>query len=219
MKPMKLSYRQYQWGGDYRIHELELPEGSHIYEVYIWQIGYKVKDKEGITTPGYVIKASEEFEGSMRIGDAWYRFENGIYIDDPSVLIEPIEDCIPPKECFIVFEQDNMKPVTPRPTIQFCNKDGNLLDVDWEALRGIYKEIAGIGKIRRFTKRGIETSLLSLKSMNSNDLIEISLHTFEYGHTWGGGYSCHSGNFFTAEEKYKNLFNEKLEEYYKLFKE
>lgn len=216
---MKIQYRQYQYEGDYILKEMELPEGSHIYEVPIWRIGYKVKDKEDLFTPGYVIKSPQEFEGSMQIGDAWYRFENGIYFDGESIPVEPIDNCIPPKNCFIVFEQDNMKARKNPMAYQMTDKDGNLLEIDWDALRGYYKEIAGIGKIKKFTRKGIEICLVSIKSMTSDDLTEVSIHTFEYGHSWGQSICTHSGNFFTTEEKYKNLYDETLEKYYKVFKE
>lgn len=217
---MKIQYRQYQYGGDYILKEMELPEGSHIYEIAIMHVGYRVKDKEGnVYTPGYVIKASQEFEDSMKIGDAWYRFADGLYFDEESVTVEPIDNCIPPKDCFIVFEQDNMKACRNPMDYQMIDKEGNLVEIDWGILREYYKEIAGIAKIRRFTRRGIETCFVTLKSMTSDDLIEVSLFTFEYGQPWGQGFSTHRCNLFTTEEKYKQLYHDKLEEYYQLFKE
>lgn len=216
---MKVEYRQYQYGGDYILKHMQLPEGSHIYEVPIWQYGYKVKDREDLYTPGYIIKAPQEFDDSLKIGDAWYCFHNGIWFDSDSVLVEPIENCIPPKDCYIVFEQDNMKARRKPIDCQITDKEGNLIELDWEAIRSYYKEVAGIGKIRKFTLRGIETSLVSIKNMSSDDMAEVSIHTFSYGHTWGQGCYTHSENFFTTEEKYKKLYSDKLEEYYKLFKE
>ena len=155
----------------------------------------------------------------MNIGDAWYRFVNGIYFDSDSVPVEPIEDCIPPKDCYIVFEQDNMKSRRKPMDFQMTDNEGNLIKLDWDTIHSYYKEVAGIGKIRKFTRKGIETCLVSIKSMSSEDMTEVSLHTFSYGHTWGQGYSTLSGNFFTIEKKYKKLHSDKLEEFYKLFKE
>lgn len=216
---MKVEYRQYQYGGGYVVKHMSLPEGSHIYEVPIWRYGCKVKEKEDLYTPGYVIKSPQEFDDSMKIGDAWYRFYNGIYFDSDSVLVEPIEDCTPPKDCYIVFEQSNMNARQKPMAFQMTDKGGNLIELDRDAIRRYDKEIAGIGKIRKFTRKGIETCLVSIKNMSSEDLTEVCLHTFSYGYTWGEGYSTHPGNFFTTESKYKQLYSDKLEEYYKLFKE
>lgn len=213
---MIVKYRKYWYGGDFSVKEEKLPDDIRIYNVDMWHSGAKVKDKD-IYTEGYVFKSAEKFEDSILIGDAWHRFEEEIYIED--FPVEPIENCTAPKECFIVFEQNKMDhPIVKNP-FQFINEKGDLVDVDWDAVRESYREIAGIGKVRRFTKRGIEVSLISMKAMNSSDLTQVEIHTFSYGNSYGRSIMMPDRYFFTTEEKYKNLFNEKLEEYYKLFKE
>ena len=216
---MTLEYRQYEYGGSYSIEQLQLPEDSHIYEVAMWVISFKVKDKSDTYTPGYVIKAPQKFQGSMQIGDAWYRFMYGIYIDESSFPVENIGSCMPPKDCFLVFEQDNMNAKRNPIVREMVDENGNLVDIDWEELHEYYKEVAGIGKIKRFTRSGIECSLVSIKNIASDDIVEVSIHTFEYGFTWGGGHTVHSRNFFTTDDKYKRMYNDKLDEYFKLFKQ
>lgn len=196
--------------------EESLPDDICIYNVDWWHSGAKVKDKD-IYTEGYVFKSAEKFEGSILIGDAWYRFEERIYIED--FPVEPIENCTPPKDCYIVFEQYNLDSEYPTEMVEWIDMLKCLKDEEWGKLKKQYMEISCISKIRRFTKKGIETTAIGMKTMSSRDIQEVSIHTFGYGHVFGNSISGSSRNFFTTEEKYKRLFSDKLEEYYKLFKE
>lgn len=211
-----IKYRKYWYGGDFSMKEEALPDDIRIYNVDWWHSGAKVKDKD-VYTEGYVFKSEEKFEGSILIGDAWYRFEERIYIEDfPG---EPIENCTPPKDCYIVFEQYNLDSEYPTEMVEWIDMLKCLKDEEWGKLKKQYMEIGCISKIRRFTKKGIETTAIGMKTMSSRDIQEVSIHTFGYGHGFGNSISGSSRNFFTTEEKYKQIFDDKLEEYYKLFKE
>ena len=214
MKTIK--YRKYWYGGDFSIKEETFPDDIRIYNVDMWSGGSQVKDKD-IYTEGYVFKSEEKFEGSTLIGDAWYRFEERIYIEN--FPVEPIEKCIPPKDCYIVFEQHNLNSDCPANIVQFIEMLKYLEYEEWSELKERYTEIGAIAKIRRFTRKGIEATTIGLKTMSSRDVQEVSIHTFGYGHGFYESCSGSSREFFTTEKKYKQLFNEKLEEYYKLFNE
>lgn len=214
MKTIK--YRKYWYGGDFSMKEEALPDDIRIYNVDWWHSGAKVKDKD-IYTEGYVFKSEEKFEDSILIGDAWYRFEERIYIED--FPVEPIENCVPPKDCYIVFEQYNLNSDFPISFTQWMDALKVLKCEELDKFHKSCKEIGSIAKIRRFTKKGIETTTIGMKSMNSRDIQDVSIHTFGYGHGFGESYSGLGRDFFTTEEKYKQLFDDKLEEYYKLFKE
>lgn len=207
---MKLKYRQYQWNSEYKNKEMEIPEDTHIYRVYCCSMNYKVKDKEDTMTDGYLFKSDRQFSGSCYIGNAWYCYKEHIYMEESLIPIEPIENCTPPKNCYIVYEQHNLKATSTPLYI-----DGKIVDCDLDTLRKYSKEIAFIAKIRRFTAHGIETAVVSMKSMSSEDEIEARILTFAYNRRYDGI----GTPFFSTKKEYRKLFNDKLKEYYKLFKE
>lgn len=207
-----MKYTQYLYEGSAEM-ELEVSDDAIVYLVGI-ELGTKGFRMHALVRTSEKTKADRCF----LIGNHWFTFLRRISLPDCGLPCKPVTECEPPTDCYIVFLQKRLFNWQETSCILENCKDENG-ETDWEKLKEFRMSIEGISKIRRFTDRGIEVIHLQVKDITGDDRISVELHTWEYDYTWGGVQPCNSCNFFTTEEKYKQLFNDKLEEYYKLFKE
>lgn len=208
-----MKYTQYLYGGKREGRELKVSDDAVVYIV-----GFDYG--KSVSMCNVLVRTSEETEADrcFLIGEFWFTFLLDIDLDGCEIPCKRITECKPPKDSYIVFVRRSLYPQRMSfDLLEQCkNEDGT---VDWEKVGELSMEPYAVSKIRRFTERGIEVTHVHMKDMARHDYVCVELHTWGYDYTWGYIRQCNSGNFFTTEEKYKNLFNEKLEEYYKLFKE
>lgn len=208
-----MKYTQYLYGGKRKDRELEVSDDAVVYIV-----GFDYG--KGVSMCNALVRTSENTEAGQcfLIGGYWFTFLFEIDLNGCSLPCKCITECEPPEDCFIVFVRKRFFPHRTSFDLleQYKSEDGT---VDWAKVKDLSMEPYAISKIRRFTEKGIEVTHVHIKNLARHDYTCVELNTWEYGYTWGCIHPCDFGNFFTTEEKYKQLFNDKLEEYYKLFKE
>ena len=207
-----LKYTQYLYEGSTEM-ELEVPDDTI---VYLTGSGHGIEDFRFYA----LIRTSEKVKADMcfLIGNYWFTFLRRVSFSECGLPCKSVTECEPPTDCYIVFLQKRRFTLQETARIlEACKSENG--ETDWEKLKEFRMSIEGISKIKKFTDRGIETVHLDFKDLVGQDQVSVSLFTWDYDHTWEGDQPCNSCNFFTTEEKYKQLFNDKLEEYYKLFKE
>lgn len=208
-----MKYTQSLYGGKREGRELKVSDDA---VVYIAGFDYG----ESVSMCNVLVRTSEKTEADrcFLIGEFWFTFLLGIDLDGCEIPCKRITECEPPKDSYIVFVRKSLYPHrTAFDLLEQCKgEDGT---VDWTKVKELSMEPYAVSKIRRFTERGIEVTHVHMKDMARYDYACVELHTWGYDYTWGCIRSSDFGNFFTTEEKYKQLFNDKLEEYYKLFKE
>lgn len=187
-------------------------------DAIIYIIGFEYG--KGESSCSVLVRTSEKTEANrcFLIGEYWFSFLFEIDLTGCSLPCKRITECEVPKDCYIVFVRKSLFPHrTAIELLETCKDENGV--IDWNKIKEVSMEPYAISKIQRFTEKGIETTHLSIKDIARHDHVSVELHTWDYKHTWGCIHPCDFGNFFTTEEKYKQLFNDKLEEYYKLFKE
>lgn len=90
---------------------------------------------------------------------------------------------------------------------------------DREASLDELMEVTGISKIRRFTPKGIEVVYLRKKDIEREDVAVAEIRYWPYTYPWNHSGIMNREAIFTSELKFRNLFDETLERFYKLFKE
>lgn len=90
---------------------------------------------------------------------------------------------------------------------------------DRETSLGDLMEVTGISKIRRFTPKGIEVVHLRKKEIGREDVVVVEIRYWPYMYPWNHSGIMNREAIFTSELKFRNLFDETLERFYKLFKE
>lgn len=199
-----LKYRQYLLTG-YEEKVLSLSERTVVY------LTEQSIDLNRIHSD-VVIRTEEKPEAAhaYRIGNSWYLFMDMVKLTDVPFPVCKIEECKPPKECYIVVRSE--KKDVRRILDELC-LSGDEIPAD-EIM-----EVISISKIKRLTPKGFEVALLQLKDLEQKDHVSAEMRYWEYRFAWIRSFILGRECFFTSDLKYKRLFDDTLERYYKLFKE
>lgn len=209
MKNIEL--RQYYYGGDYSIIDIEVPDDTIIYEVSAFGASHKVQDKEDTWTYAIVIESSGEMEDSIKMGTYYYRFETDIYVLYHSFIPKQNIESKPwVYNTFIVERAEDRTVQEEIQNLVLTKGISSVLTEDTLKLKELINKstvISEIDRVIKLTRTGLLVARVLFKSwLDLSDIRHMSISEIPYNKLYN--------KEFTSEPKISNMFRERAESIY-----